>query len=111
MFLETGFLEFVDHTGGLTACSTLDTTRLAGKSRAVSILKPPDLGSRSVSLIVPRGNSENNGRFGGCVYVGSCQAAVRYYALRARAAEHADKGQLTWTAGYSLCVTLSRGGG
>ena len=74
-------------------------------------LQPPDLSGGPVSLVVPGGDSEDDGGLGGCVDVGGGQARVGDHALGARAAEHADEGELGRGRGNCLGVALGRGGG
>ena len=61
-------------------------------------LQPPDLSSRSVTLLISGCNSENDGRFGGGVDVSRRQGSVGHSTLRRRSAIHAHKRQLGWAA-------------
>ena len=69
-------------------------------------MKPPDLGSGPISLVIPGGNPEDDGGLGGGVDVGGGQAGVGDDTLGAGAAEHADEGELGGRRGDGLGVSL-----
>ena len=72
-------------------------------------MKPPNLGSGPISLVIPGGNPEDDGGLGGGVDVGGGQAGVGDDTLGAGAAEHADEGELGGRRGDGLGVSLGRG--
>ena len=72
-------------------------------------MKPPDLSSGSVSLVVSGGDPEDDGGLGGGVNVGSGQAGVGDDALGAWSTEHSHKSKLGWRGGYCLGVSLCGG--
>ena len=71
-------------------------------------LEPPDLSGGAVSLLVSRGDSEDDGGLGRRVDVRARQVGVGHDALRLRAAEHAHEGQLRRRAAHRLRVALRR---
>lgn len=62
-------------------------------------LKPPDLRGGTVSLLIAGSDSENDGWFGGVVYVGRGQTGSCHRTSRGRATVHPHKRQLGWSPG------------
>lgn len=65
-------------------------------------LKPPDLRSRAVALLVAGGNAEDDGGFGGVVDVGVGQAGSLDQAGRVWPTVHPHEGQLS--RGRCFCL-------
>ena len=71
-------------------------------------LYPPDLRRRSVALVVPGRDPEDDGRLGAGVDVRGLQAGVGHDALRVGAAEHPHERQLRGGGGHRLGVALGK---
>jgi len=76
-----------------------------------SVLQPPDLSCRSISLLVPSCYPEDDGRFGRGVDVGRQQVIVVNHTGGRGAAEHAHEGELGGARGHRFSVTLLLGSG
>lgn len=67
-------------------------------------MKPPDLCGGTVSLLIAGGNPEDDGRFGGVVYVGRGQTGSCHRTSRGGATVHPNKCQLGWSPGLLVHV-------